>query len=55
MNESHKVVWLSQKINAVRLKHTKTCFGGINDLDGDEDHIILGAFFGGGRIEDGDE
>ena len=23
VNESHKVVWLSQKINAVRLKHTK--------------------------------
>ena len=54
MNESHKVVWLSQKINAVRLKH-KTCYGGINDLDGDEDHIILGALFGYGGIEGGDE
>ena len=29
--------------------------GGINDLDGDEDHIILGALFGFGGIEDGDE
>ena len=33
----------------------KTCYGGINDIDGDEDHIILGALFGFGGIEDGDE
>ena len=31
-------------------KAHKTCYGVINDLDVDEDHIILGAMFGGGGI-----
>ena len=33
----------------------KTCYGRINNLDVDEDHIILVALFGVGGIEDVDE